>query len=325
MLVSISMTAATAQQPIAVPALGYQYTQDFDVLDTLGTNLSMLPTGWAIAESGNGNAADGLYRAGHGTSNNGDTYSFGAPGSQERALGSVASGSVLPSYGVMFTNNTLTDTITSVVIKLRLEQWRVGHTVVKADTVSFHYSMDADSIGDIAPTASWIEVPSLMLNSVDSSASQNSGDALNGNDSQYFRMITDSFSVIVPPGSNLLLKWTDRNISSSDDGLAIDDVSITFNGSSMLNGVATMPKEMMPLTIYYNPEDVNLTFGFHSSKAEIYTVEVLDLTGRVIYNGLLRTTIGTQRHSISNPGFRQGVYLLKVSSSAAFGITKFFW
>ena len=39
-------------------------------------------------------------------SNTGDTYSYGAAGSTDRALGGLRSGSLIPLFGACFTNNT---------------------------------------------------------------------------------------------------------------------------------------------------------------------------------------------------------------------------
>ena len=53
-----------------------------------------------------GTANNGLYAAGTGKSNTGDTYSFGASTSTERAFGGLLSGSLNPTIGAQFTNNT---------------------------------------------------------------------------------------------------------------------------------------------------------------------------------------------------------------------------
>ncbi len=63
-----------------------------------------MPAGWFFSEGGtNGNTT---YTAGTGSSATGDTYSFGATGSTDRALGTLRSGTLLPNMGACFVNNT---------------------------------------------------------------------------------------------------------------------------------------------------------------------------------------------------------------------------
>lgn len=72
------------------------YTQDFDSLAATGAG-GQVPPGWAFVESDtNANAS---YTAGTGSSNSGDTYSFGVAGSSERAFGGLQSGSLVPTIG----------------------------------------------------------------------------------------------------------------------------------------------------------------------------------------------------------------------------------
>src|SRR5687767_9225565 len=90
-------------QTVSIPTLNTPYTQDFDTLAREGSS-SALPPGWLISESGAN--ANVTYAAGDGASNAGDSYSFGAPGSDERALGGLQSGSLIPAFGAGFTNST---------------------------------------------------------------------------------------------------------------------------------------------------------------------------------------------------------------------------
>ncbi|WP_133272493.1 hypothetical protein [Hymenobacter radiodurans] len=73
---------AWAQAPLTTSP----YTQNFDLLPTTGTNeKSTLPTGWNFVEVGTG--ANDTYTANNGALNSGNTYSYGADGSTDRALG----------------------------------------------------------------------------------------------------------------------------------------------------------------------------------------------------------------------------------------------
>src|SRR5262245_43931600 len=88
---------------VSLTTLGSPDTQDFNTLASTGTS-SVVPTGWAFVESGTN--ANTVYSAGTGSNNAGDTYSFGATGSAERAFGGLLSGSLVPLVGAQFTNNT---------------------------------------------------------------------------------------------------------------------------------------------------------------------------------------------------------------------------
>src|SRR6187397_2571272 len=107
-----------------VSLTGATYTQNFNTLASTGTS-STLPTGWLLSESGTN--ANTTYTAGTGSSNTGDTYSFGATSNAERAFGGLQSGSLNPTIGAAFTNNT-GGTITSLAIDYTGEQWRLGAT-----------------------------------------------------------------------------------------------------------------------------------------------------------------------------------------------------
>jgi hypothetical protein len=88
----------------------------------------------------NGVAGNGheLYFAGAGSSTSGALYSFGASGSAERALGSVASGTPGNfAYGVRFTNDTAL-TATNITISYTGEQWRNGGNT-SAQKLAFSY------------------------------------------------------------------------------------------------------------------------------------------------------------------------------------------
>jgi hypothetical protein len=197
---------------------GGVYVENFDTLASSGTS-SLTPLGWAFVESGT-NAND-TYAAGTGSSNTGNTYSFGASGSTERAFGGLLSGSLNPTIGAQFTNDT-GDVITSVQIAYTGEQWRLGATGRGADRLDFQYSLDATSLG----TGTWIDVDAL-----DFSGPVSAGPVglLDGNAAGNRTAISATLSgLAIPSGSTFWIRWVDLNVASSDDGLAVDDLSVTF-------------------------------------------------------------------------------------------------
>jgi len=129
------MTSANAQ----IAMSGGMYSQSFDSLANNGTpawtDNSTLP-GWYISKSVAPNDVTS-YAAGTGSSGTGAIYSFGASGSNERALGSVASGTPGNfAYGVRFTNDTgsVQSTITvfyTATPTRRSSRFRIGSAAVR--------------------------------------------------------------------------------------------------------------------------------------------------------------------------------------------------
>src|SRR5205809_7117268 len=94
-IIAILLLAAAALRAsaISITTFGTPLTENFDTLTSSGTS-STVPAGWAFLETGTGTANDGLYAAGTGSNNTGDTYSFGATSSAERAFGGLRSGTL---------------------------------------------------------------------------------------------------------------------------------------------------------------------------------------------------------------------------------------
>jgi len=130
------------------------YNQDFNTLAISGTS-DVLPTGWALYETGSN--ANTTYRAGTGSDNTGDTYSFGLSGNNERAFGGLQSSSLVPYIGANFVNNT-GSTITSLNISYTGELWRCGATN-RLDSIKFQLSTDATGLNN----GNWAYYPSLYF------------------------------------------------------------------------------------------------------------------------------------------------------------------
>lgn len=139
---ALGVVADTAA-PISITSFGNAITQDFNTLVASGTGTlaDNTPGGWGFAETGTN--ARLSYTAGTGSANAGDTYSFGS-GPSDRALGGLQSGSLNPTIGARFANNT-GGTITSLNISYTGEQWRVG-TLGRADRIDFQISTTAAAL-----------------------------------------------------------------------------------------------------------------------------------------------------------------------------------
>ena len=241
------------------------YTQDFNTLASTGTantwtDNSTIP-GWYSNRS--------TYLAGTGTLNTGGLYSFGT--TSERALGSVASGSTAPIYGIIFTNNT-GSAITSVQVSYTGEQWRNGGNT-SAQSLTFAYATGATlSLTGVAAT----EVSALNFTSpVTSPANNTAAVALDGNVAPNRTALTATiaFATPVAAGNQLLIRWLDANDLGNDHGLAIDDLSVTFTTS----GPPTSP------TLSVNPITLTIaatTQGIVSSP-QSYTITAQQLTAPI--------------------------------------------
>jgi ELWxxDGT repeat protein len=211
-----TVTGTITDAHISLTQLGLAYTQDFNSLQSFGTSGS-LPFGWIVKETGAN--ANGLYTASSGQSNGGDSYSFGASASDDRALGSLQSGSLSSVFGASFVNDTAT-TVTQLEIAFRGEQWRLG-TANRLDSLKFEISLDATAIDN----GTWQSVSALDFQTVDSLGTVGARDGNTAANGTVVTSILDGLSI--KAGSIFFIRWTDIDATGADDGLAVDDFSLT--------------------------------------------------------------------------------------------------
>jgi endonuclease/exonuclease/phosphatase family metal-dependent hydrolase len=218
---------------------GGTYSQNFDSLASSGTaigwtNNVTLPA-WYASRSVAPNDVTS-YNTGTGSSITGSLYSFGSSSSSERALGSVASGtSGNFAYGVRFANDTGT-TQTNFLISYTGEQWRVANTT--AQKLLFYYQVGSTLTNADAPAAqNWTAIAALDFVSPNTNATQ----ALIGNAATNQLVFTNMVlaGVMVPAGQELFLRWFDANDAGLDDGMAIDNLTVTFG--DLVTNVASAP------------------------------------------------------------------------------------
>jgi hypothetical protein len=219
-LLSIAGAPAFAQ---TIPLTGGTYSQDFDTLsNTAGsTTNSTLPTGWLLTETGGGARDNEQYAVDTGSSNTGDTFSYGAAGSTERAFGSLRSGTLIPVIGACFTNAT-GNTLTSLAVAYTGEEWRLG-TAARTDRVDFQYSLDATSL----TTGTWVDENTLDFITPNTATTG----AKIGNDAANRTALSATLGGLsIGNGATFCFRWSDADASGADDGLAIDDFSINTGG-----------------------------------------------------------------------------------------------
>ena len=211
------------------------YKQDFNTLAASGTS-STLPQGWQISEGGTN--LNTLYTSGTGSSATGDSYSYGLTAA-DRALGGLRSGSLIPTNGAGFINQS-GSSISSVTISYIGELWRLG-TAGRTDKIDFQYSLNSTSLA----TGTWTDVDALDFSTPNSLGTAGARD---GNNAIYRTAVsaTITFTNPVPNGSTFYIRWTDIDASGADDGLAVDDFELTYS-------IAVLP------SISINP--TSLAFG----------------------------------------------------------------
>ncbi len=216
LLAPFAVQAAYAQSSVGLTG-GTPPVQTFDSLASTGTG-STLPEGWYFVKS-NGNTT---YTADNGAANSGNTYSYGSAGSSERALGVIRSNSNTSTIGARLRNDT-TAALSEIAVAYTGEQWRLGATG-RADQLQFEYSLDATSV----TTGTWTPVAALHFSSPTTTGAVG---ALDGNAAANRTAISGSITGLnLGPGAGLWVRWNDIDVTGSDDGLAIDDVSFAVAG-----------------------------------------------------------------------------------------------
>lgn len=219
---SLGLGAARAQC-VSLNAVDVPAQQDFDALsNTAGstTNALALP-GWSLLETGGSARDNEQYAVDTGAANTGDTYSYGSAGSTDRALGSLRSGTLVPTFGACYTNNTGA-AIQSLDITYTGEQWRLG-TAARADRIDFQYSLNATDLA----TGAWTDVDALDFSTPNTATVG----AKDGNAAENRTALSATVSGLsIPNGATFWIRWNDTDASGADDGLAIDGFSLIARG-----------------------------------------------------------------------------------------------
>lgn len=221
---ALSIFLACAAQPALAQYVslvgGTPPVQDFGTLAATGTS-DALPDGWGLFESDTN--ANTTYVADNGGVNSGNTYSYGANGSGERAFGMLRSGSLVPLIGARLRNDTAL-VLSEIAVAYTGEQWRLG-VAGRSDRLDFQYSLDATSLGG---AGTWIDVDALDFTSPNTGAAPG---ALDGNAPANRAAVSASITgLALAPSATLWVRWVDADISGAEDGLAIDDVAFAVAG-----------------------------------------------------------------------------------------------
>lgn len=215
---------AAGSGSVGLTDLDVASTQDFDTLaSSTGTAFATLPAGWFLSESGTSSRNNDAYAVSNGSDAAGDVYSFGPAASPDRAFGTLLSGTLTPIVGAAFTNNTGA-ILSSFDVTYAGEQWRAGvlNRPAPLDRLDFQYSLDATSL----TSGTWNSVDALDVVGPSSTAGNK-----DGNSSSFRTVLSATVSgLAIPAGATFWIRWTDANPDGADDGLAVDDFSITPHG-----------------------------------------------------------------------------------------------
>lgn len=219
-----------AQAPVChdLVAGNLTYSQNFDTLSST-TVSTVLPVGFGFAESGTN--ANTTYGVSNGSTATADTYSYGTAGSTDRAFGGLQSSSLVPTVGGCFRNMTGT-TIQTVQVTYDGEQWRLGSTGRGADKIDFQYSTDATSL----TSGTWTDLDALDFTAPNTTV----GGILDGNAAaNRIAGITSMISGLgLADGATLYIRYSSFDATNSDDGLAVDNFSLTAQTGSTAGEVS---------------------------------------------------------------------------------------
>ena len=231
---------------LAVIDLGSSaYTQNFNTLAKSGDPVIIANgeftgamKGWHFIEN-DVVSATAAYRIGVGSGNTGDVYSFGSANGDDRALGGLRSNSLNPVFGAQFRNDNASP-ITELDISYVGEQWRLGSTG-RTDRIDFQYSVDATSLTNGSGT--WTDHDGL-----DFTAPVTSGTvgALDGNTTANRTTVSSTISGLnIAAGATFWIRWTDLDAVGADDGLAVDNFSITASAGGTGGGTQVFISEVV--------------------------------------------------------------------------------
>ncbi len=228
---------------------GGAYSQNFNTLPATGTFTIVGPgphafsaapinasglTGWSFALVPGSTADDARFTIGSGTTSSGSVFSYGSSGQPERALGTLASASVISRFGAVFVNDT-PNVITRVSLFYTGEQWRFGGSST-VNRLRFSYALGATGIG----AGAFTDFNALTLTSPVAAGATG---ALNGNAAENRVLVSGTLTGLSwAPGQTFVVRWTDENDSGNDNGLAIDDLVLTTDaGTGPLQITSTTP------------------------------------------------------------------------------------
>lgn len=224
----------------SITSFGSPLTENFNQMVNTGTGVwnqdSVNLRGW-YAYKTNAFSAYNIIYADTGGSNSGRLFSYGSTAASDRALGSLASGSTdRVCYGWRL-RNTTGSTINRLSLNYYGEQWRQAGT---GENRLYCYYKIANRIDSLTYDELKYGVRMTRNTKLEYESPQKSttARALNGNDSANRVFVADTMTVSLPDNFEIFIVWIDSNDVGSDNGLSLDDMSLT----ALVNADVTAPE-----------------------------------------------------------------------------------
>ena len=153
-----------------------------------------------------------------GGSNAGTNYNYGTTGDGDRALGSLSSANAAGSNRVTevrFINNTGL-TITNLTIHYDGEEWRDGGNSA-ANQLTMHFSLDGSTFASMGAGFTFTAPVNVSTAPTDGNLAANRVANIGGD-----------FATSIDNGVTFCMRWVDIDDAGSDDGLAIDNFTMTY-------------------------------------------------------------------------------------------------
>lgn len=227
---ALSAFALAASAHGAISLTGGTYSENFDGLQTTatlasatGVQTTLSSIGWDVARAAGTSSSAMPYTTETGTGNSGGIRNLGqTAAATDRALGSLASGSNAPAFGVAFTNNT-GDIIDGFVLVFDAEQYRSSTT--QQNVLTFAYGVS----GGTATTSNYLTNGGLTA-LTDGNITGNA--PVSGSNGAVYTLLSDDQTVVVTGlnvgvGETIFLRWVDNDNTGNDAALAINNVRFT--------------------------------------------------------------------------------------------------
>lgn len=210
-IATLTMTTPPGLIPVTSAIAG----ENFDSMGDAGTNT---PVGWFVG-TGTGAISGTNVTVNTGSATSGGNYNFGTNGGSDRALGSLAASSTQRDAEARFINASGSN-IVSFAISYTGEQWRQGGASATNNDFVMQYSVTGTNfiaMGNQFNFNTPFDVGAA--GALDGNATTNRVTGIGG---------TYTPSAAVTNAGIFYLRWADADNTSSDHGMAVDDLTVTF-------------------------------------------------------------------------------------------------
>lgn len=256
---------------------------------TSTAGLSSATTGWSVSST------SATYNGrGTGSGTTGGFYAYYSGTGTEFSLGALPSGSNTHTYTISFTNNS-GSTITSLTMSWDYEQWRYGGSNTSG--------WDCTGTGQLSANST--------LNGKDFSGANSTAGAISGGLTTAISSFTLT-GLSIANGQSFGITWVTTNPSGADNGVAIDNFTISASGtvSPTITGAATATA----FTTTYGTASAVQTFSVSGSNLTANLVATAPTGFEVSNDG---TTYGSTATFTQSSGSASGSLRVRLAANAA--------